>query len=154
MKIRKFALPIIFSALMFAVPAGAVEWLTEGELENQCDQFLDDPQSRQGALCMAFIQGFLAGAEATDGVVAERISKMQAPTGDSYSDRAIRTRIGSRLERFGTPYYAGYCIDNDVPSSTVISEVIDYLGNHPDEPGITANQAVYMALVDRFPCED
>lgn len=150
MNIRKLALALLAGSLLLVTPTRAIEWLAEAELEEQCAEFLSDGQSRGGALCIAFIQGFLAGADATDGIVADRIRR----TGDSFSDRAIRNRIGSRLEQYGASYYAGYCISKDVQSSKVIGEVIDYLGKHPDEPGITANQAVYMALVERFPCED
>lgn len=140
--------------MMLATPASALEWLSETELERQCKSFLGDPQSRDGASCVAFIQGFLAGAEATDGIVAERVKQMHASTGDSYSDRAIRTRIGSRLKEYGTPYYASYCISKDVSSAAVIGKVVDFLNDHPDEPGLTANQIVYMSLVHHFPCED
>lgn len=150
---------VVFTVMMsigwlFAPPAIALEWLQERELEAQCQHFLDASQSREGALCVAFIQGFLAGAEATDGIVAERVQKMRAPTGDKFSDRTISTRIGSRLKQYGTPYYAGYCIAEDVSTQTVISNVVNYLNDHPDEPAITANQVVYMALVHHFPCED
>ncbi|GAB4138436.1 MAG: hypothetical protein Tsb0016_04410 [Sphingomonadales bacterium] len=145
---------LVLGAVAAARPSLAVEWLQETELQAHCQQFLEAPQSREGALCIAFIQGFLAGAEATDGIVAERVQKMQAPTGDALSDRMIKTRIGSRLKQYGTPYYAGYCIAEDVSSQTVIAKVIDYLNEHPDEPSITANQAVYMGLVYHFPCED
>ncbi len=153
MAIRKSVLSLFAGVVLFAGPAMALEWLTEDELEQRCESFLDDAQSRDGALCIAFIQGFLAGAEATDGIVAERVRKIQPPSGDTYADRALRTRIGSYLQKYGTPYYAGYCIGQDVSSQTVITTVIDYLNNHPDEPGLTANQAVYMALMERFPCE-
>ena len=154
MPILKFVCFCVIGGLLSATPAAALEWLKESELEKQCDSFLENHESRDGALCVAFIQGFLAGAEATDGIVAERVKRLQSPTGDSYSDRAIRTRIGNRLKQYGSPYYAGYCIAEEVSSQTVIGKVIDYLNNHPDDPGLTANQAVYMALVHHFPCED
>lgn len=154
MPILKFVCSCVIAGLLYATPAAAVEWLTESQLEDRCDSFLGDQGSRDGALCVAFIQGFLAGAEATDGIVAERVKRLQPATGDSYSDRAIRTRIGSRLKQYGTPYYAGYCIAGEVSSQTVIEKVISYLNNHPDDPSLTANQIVYMALVHHFPCED
>lgn len=153
MAIRETVLSFFVGSVLFTAPAMALEWLTEEELEQQCESFLIDDRSRDGALCVAFIQGFLAGAEATDGIVAERVRKIQPPSGDTYEDRALRTRIGSYLQKYGTPYYAGYCIGPNVSSQAVVTTVIDYLNEHPDEPGLTANQAVYTALVESFPCE-
>lgn len=134
-----------------ASPASAMDWLKGDRLESDCLSLLDDPQASEGVSCKAFIQGFLAGAEVTDGLVAERVKTLYR-TGDSYVDRAAQTRVGMRLKQYGATSLAGYCIDADVGSEEVIGKVIAHFKRLPGEPELTAGAAVYQALVAGFPC--
>lgn len=138
-------------AVLFAMasPASAMDWLEGDRLQSDCLSLLDDPKSPETVSCKAFIQGFLAGAQVTDELVAERMKKLQ---GDSYVDRAARTRVGMRLKQYGATSLAGYCIDGAVTSGEVIDQVITHLKRQPGEQDVTAGVAVYHALVAGFPC--
>ncbi|MCG8371813.1 MAG: hypothetical protein MJA32_15055, partial [Proteobacteria bacterium] len=72
---------------------------------------------------------------------------------ESFSQRAIRTRLGKRLERFGT-YYAEFCLGEPVPLKTVVELVIADLDNArrvANQP--LARDFVYATLRMQFPCQ-
>lgn len=144
---------VIFGiAILASSDARAVEALTTEELVSHCIYYEQDPDSIDGVFCVRYIQGFIDGAVATD----ERVTKNVAgeyDSDESFSQRAIRTRLGKRLERFGT-YYAEFCLGEPVPLKTVVELVIADLDNArriANQP--LARDFVYATLRMQFPCK-
>ena len=132
--------------------ADAVEALSTEELVSHCVFYDKDPESVDGVFCVRYIQGFIDGAVATD----ERVTRNVADEYDreeTFSERATRTRLGRRIERYGT-YYAEFCLGEPVPLKTVVERVIADLDNTQriaNQP--LARDFVYATLRLQFPCE-
>jgi hypothetical protein len=139
-------------AVLASSNANAVEALSTEELVSHCIYYEEDPESLDGVFCVRYIQGFIDGAVATD----ERVTKNVADEYDreeSFSERAIRTRLGRRIEDFGT-YYAEFCLGEPLPLKTVVELIVADLDNTKriqNQP--LARDFVYTTLRTQFPCE-
>lgn len=104
-----------------------------------------------GTACMMYVRGFIDGAIATDPRVVTNVTR-EYEGKETFSERAARTRIGSRLDRYGPSVFAEFCIPQPVPLSEISSQVIESLrGDHdPNEP---ARELVYRVLRQHYPCE-
>jgi Rap1a immunity proteins len=132
-------------------PASSEEWLSGGDLERSCDVLLEDPTSAEGLLCLAFVQGFIAGADTSITAVSPRSATSSGK--ETYADRAARTRLGTlRLQQIQSTY-GRYCIGEQVTAVDVVENVTDYLESHPEASNVTAHDAVREALVYSFPCD-
>ena len=139
-------------AVLAASDARAVEALSTEELVSHCIYYEQDPESVDGVFCVRYIQGFIDGAVATDERVTNNVAD-EYDRDESFSERATRTRLGKRLERFGT-YYAEFCLGEPVPLKTVVELVISDLENTQriaNQP--LARDFVYTTLRTQFPCE-
>ena len=139
-------------AILAASDTNAVEALSTEELVSHCVYYDEDPDSVDGVFCVRYIQGFIDGAVATDERVTNNVAN-EYDRDESFTERAIRTRLGSRLKRFGT-YYAEFCLGEPVPLESVVELVIADL----DDKQRIANQPlardfVYATLRVQFPCE-
>ncbi len=83
-----------------ASDARAVEALSTEELISHCAVYEEDPDGEDGIFCVRYIQGFIDGAVATDERVTYNVAAEYARD-ESFTERAIRTRLGSRLDRYG-----------------------------------------------------
>ena len=150
----RYVLPAI-AAVVFLLPvdARAVEALDTEELVSHCVHYETNPDGEDGIFCVRYIQGFIDGAVATD----ERVTFSVADEYDrdeSFTERAIRTRVGNRIQRYGPSFYAGFCLGEPLPLKTVVEVVIEDLM----DPEIVRNlplarELVYATLVREFPCE-
>lgn len=139
-------------AILASSDARAVEALSTEELVSHCVYYEKDPESVDGVFCVRYIQGFIDGAVATDERVTTNVAD-EYDREESFSERAIRTRVGSRLERFGT-FYAEFCLGEPVPLKTVVELVVADLENTrriANQP--LARDFVYATLRTQFPCE-
>jgi hypothetical protein len=103
-------------------------------------------------LCLAFIQGFIAGADTTEHAVHPG-SATTSSGDETFAERAARTRLGTlRLQQMRASY-ARYCIDNAVTAVEVVDKVTAYLEDHPAAADLTAHDAVREALAYSFPCD-
>jgi len=148
--------PAVFFLLWICLapaPASSEEWLSGGDLERSCDVLLEEPASADGLLCLAFVQGFIAGADTTLSGVSPRSAASSHANKETYADRAARTRLGTlRLQQIQSTY-GRYCIGDQVTAVEVVEKVTDYLESHPEASNVTAHDAVREALVYSFPCE-
>lgn len=139
-------------ALGMIVSTGAqsLETLSREELLVLCRS--DKPA--EVAVCSGYINGFLDGAFATDpGVVDSVVSQIQ--TEESFSERAIRTRLGTTLERFGPSYYAGFCIPGDLAMDTIVRELLEVAQEKLDHAAKeNARDYLYRLLQTHHPCEE
>ncbi len=140
-------------AVLCAGNVQAVEALSTEELTSHCAVYGDDPDGEDGIFCVRYIQGFIDGAVATD----ERVTKNVAAEYDnseSFTERAIRTRVGSRLKRYGPSFYAEFCLGDPVPLADVVEVVVaDLLELESFEGKEQARDVVYATLRREYPCE-
>jgi hypothetical protein len=136
-----------------AVNAWAVEALSTEELISHCAVYDEDPDGEDGIFCVRYIQGFIDGAVVTDERVAYNVAdeygRQETPT-----ERAIRARLGSRIERFGSSYYAEFCLGEPLPLAEVASKVItDLMQLENLEGRELARDVVYETLRREYPCK-
>lgn len=143
----------VFTGALLAAPAAwAVEALSTEELVSHCEKYHDEKASEDRTFCVRYIQGFIDGAVATDERVANNVTR-EFGEGESFSERATRTRIGARLQRYGPSVYAEYCLGDPVPLEEVVERVVADLA---DEAAVAkfprARDAVYETLRTHYPC--
>jgi hypothetical protein len=101
-----------------------------------------------------YIQGFIDGAVATDEKVTQNVVG-EFDKEETYSERAARTRIGRRLERFGSSVYAEFCLGDPIPLKEVVEHVVE---DATDPERVSRNplarDLVYDTLREHYPCPD
>ena len=135
-----------------ASDAWAVEALSTEELVSHCAIYEADPDGEDGIFCVRYIQGFIDGAVATDERVTYNVAN-EYDRDETFTERAIRTRLGSRIDRFGPSYYAEFCLGEPVPLAEVVRVVIaDLLALENLEGRERARDVVYASLRTHYPC--
>jgi hypothetical protein len=143
---------IAFWLAIYAGPAGAVEALSTEELVSHCVVYEEEPDGEDGIFCVRYIQGFIDGAVATDERVTFNVAD-EYDKKETFTERAIRTRLGSRIERYGSSYYAEFCLGEPVPLKAVVELVIADLLNPERVAGQPlARDVVYTTLRREYPC--
>jgi len=130
--------------LVAAAPAAAA-WLTAEDLDRHCAELERDAQSRDGAICAAYIQGVIEGERAVNGPAAEREST-------SFAERAARTRVGSRLRSAGE---RAWCLDPALLPTEVVERVVAQMRAMREAAPARTNSAAWTverALGAAFPC--
>jgi hypothetical protein len=145
------AVGVVLLSSASAAPCSIPEWLSANELEQSCEAFLDAAGAADGNLCLAFLQGFLAGGRTTG-------SDMPAGTASqeqgSFLERATQTRLGApRMRDMRGITEGDYCLDQDTQISEVVRMVTDHLTSQPEAVDLTDAWAVREALTRNFPCE-
>ena len=148
----KSGLILLIIATLATPTAHAVEALSSSELLSHCDRFEEPNAEEDRIFCLRYIQGFIDGAIATDERVVQNVTR-ELGGGESFSERAARTRIGNRLGQFGATAYAEYCLGDPVPLKEVVHHVVD----DAQDPELVkqiplARELVYQALRTHYPC--
>ena len=147
MRVYSLALGFIVSAGV-STSAQALETMSRDELLAMCRS----GSAEQVAVCTGYINGFLDGAFATDPNVVESVVG-EIGKEESFSERAIRTRLGLSLERFGPSYYAGFCIPGDMPMDTILAELHEAAKQESNDTGRqNARDYLYRLLQAQHPC--
>ena len=148
-----YATALLLGAL-YVNEASAVEALSTEELISHCVFYGDDPDGEDGIFCVRYIQGFIDGAVATDERVTYNVAA-EYDKKETFTERAIRTRVGSRIERYGPSYYAEFCLGDPVPLAEVVDVVVaDLLNLDSLEGRENARDVVYTTLRRAYPCEN
>ncbi len=133
--------------------ADSVEPLSTPELAAHCALYHEDPDGKDAIFCVRYVQGFIDGAVATDARVLENIAT-EVDQDESYSERAIRTRIGSRINRRGPTVYADFCLGEPDTLEEVVEKVVDDLANRLVlDKDLLARDAVFTTLRREYPCD-
>ena len=141
---------VAFSAA--AIDAHAVEALSTEELISHCAVYEEDPDGEDGIFCVRYIQGFIDGAVVTDERVTYNVAD-EYDRDETFTERAIRTRLGSRIDRYGPSYYAEFCLGEPLPLAEVARVVIADLLALEDLEGLElARDVVYATLRREYPC--
>jgi len=142
---------VMVSAL--ASDAQAVEALSTEELISHCVVYEEDPDGEDGIFCVRYIQGFIDGAVATDERVTYNVAN-EYDREETFTERAIRTRLGSRIDRYGPSYYAEFCLGEPLPLAEVVRVVVaDLLQLENLEGRELARDVVYATLRTEYPCD-
>ena len=144
---------LIIVGLLLTPMAWAVEALSTEELISHCDKYHDQEAGTDRVFCVRYIQGFIDGAVATDKRVAQNVVK-EYEEEETFTQRAIRTRIGSRLNRYGSSVYAEFCLGDPIPLKEVVEHVVDSLADEnlvANNP--LARDVVYRMLRADYPCK-
>jgi hypothetical protein len=145
---------LLLPGLLLAPEARSVEALSTAELMSHCDKYYDDSATEDRVFCVRYIQGFIDGAVATDEKVTQNVVG-EFDKEETYSERAARTRIGRRLERFGSSVYAEFCLGDPIPLKEVVEHVVE---DATDPERVSRNplarDLVYDTLREHYPCPD
>ncbi len=151
MLMSRFLVPLFF-VFFLAPPAMAVDALSTAELVSHCDHYDENGHEADRIFCVRYIQGFIDGAVATDERVARNVVE-EYEKEETYSQRAARTRIGNRLDRYGSSVYADFCLGQPVPLKEVVERVV---ANTQKDNLVTsyplARDLVYLTLRTNYPC--
>ena len=149
---RLGAVLAIVSGFFVLTEAHAVEILTAEELASHCEAFPDDAESVDGEYCVRYIQGFIDGAIATDVRV---MLNMEAEREETFTERAIRTRMIDRNMQLRASGYAEFCLGDPVPLAEVVLKVVADLDERMKAMDSTssARDVVYESLRRNYPCE-
>jgi hypothetical protein len=141
--------PVFASYLALGSAAHAFEDLTSVELLVMCQS--DSPGEEKA--CLAYIHGFVDGAVATDPRVIENVVADMEES-ETFSERAMRTRLGITMDRFGPSYYADFCIADEMPVTEIRKVLLEETSSHStaDSP-VSARDYVYRMLQLRYPCQ-
>lgn len=132
-----------------ALPAESA-WLSNGELEKSCDEFLADPASEAGSPCLAYVQGYLAASDPTGAIRYQ----VQPESDESFAERAARTRLGTLRLQLIKGADPAYCVGENVPPYEVVRRVMAYLREASGGRDLSNAKALREALADKFPCDD
>lgn len=134
--------------------AAAVDPLSTEELSSHCTHYSEDPNGKDAIFCIRYIQGFVDGAVTTDKRVAMNVAA-EYDREESYSERAIRTRAGRQLARYGPSFYAEFCLGAPVSLKEVAEKIIEGLVSREVDAGQPfARSMVYQTLREEYPCEE
>ncbi len=138
--------------LVFAAPTMAVAPMSAETLNRYCEGYSDAPDSTLSQKCVAYVGGFLDGAVATDARVAENVVNELAES-ESFTERAIRTRVYGKLRDIGPSVYAEFCVGQPVPLEDVVLKIAAELDERESIEGIAARNIVYAVLRKNYPCK-
>lgn len=141
---------LVLLALCGFVPALHADWITESELHKSCDAFVSQPNSVEGSNCLAFVQGFLIGAEQ----MSPATGASQIPGEETFTERATRTRLSTaQLQRIEGDTSDPYCIDENTPVADLLEAIRDHLSNSGQDANPISPATLQQALSRRFPCD-
>ena len=144
---------LLVAVALFATSAHAIQPLSAEALAGYCDRVVEEPESDESWQCIVYVKGFLDGAIATDARVAENVAS-EIDNQESFTERAIRTRVIKRMERMGPSVYAEFCVGLPVPIEDVVRHVAEELDEQKPLDGTYAQTIVYKALREHYPCTE
>ena len=141
-----------FALLLLSGRVESVEPLSTPELAEHCAFYYDDRDGKDAIFCIRYVQGFIDGAVATDARVLENIAT-ELDEDETFSERSLRNRIGSRLNLRGPTVYADFCLGEPDSLEEVVEKVVDNLAKRKvlDE-NLLARDAVFSTLRRQYPC--
>lgn len=141
-----------FMTWLTASACWAVEALTSKELAAHCEVYEQKQQGEDGIFCIRYIQGFIDGAVATDKRVTHKVAN-ELDRNETFAQRAIRTRVGKRINQHGPSLYAEFCLGEPLPLRAVVNAVVaDLLNAKRRQDAPLARDLVYATLRREYPC--
>ena len=146
---------LVISALAFLLlsdRAESVEPLSTPELAEHCAFYHDDREGEDAIFCVRYVQGFIDGAVATDARVLENVAT-EFDADETFGERAISSRIGSRIKSRGPTVYADFCLGEPDSLEEVVEKVVaDLESRKVLDEDLLARDAVFSTLRREYPC--
>lgn len=141
------SLTLIASIALFSVLVEA----NEEELLLASCRALNSSQSAESTQpCKYYIDGFIAGAVATDTVNSiERTEEVKNLS--AFVERAYRTRMGEVDSRAQATQFMHFCVPDDAAKESVITKLSKHF-THSIETTDMLKTTVYKALSTEYPC--
>ena len=132
--------------------ATAIQPLSSEEFAAYCSDYRLAPWDDKGLFCVRYIQGFIDGAITAD----DRIERKMVggyTKGESFVERATRTRLSASQQRYGSTDEAEYCLRKPVTLDKIVDRVITHLEQVDFKPGKQlASEFVFTVLRSDYPC--
>ena len=151
---RLGCLVLLIATLLPVQQVRSVEVLSVHELVSHCEKIAKEPEGPDAQYCLRYIQGFIDGAIVTD-VRVMLNTEVTSGTGETFSERAKRTRAPSRADQFRAAQLAGFCLGDPLPLRAVVDLVVaDLVELDTDDTAEgPARAAVYRSLREHYPCK-
>jgi hypothetical protein len=108
----------------------------------------------QLAIDKAYITGFLAGAQLSDGKIMEHFETLGSKDQQSdFFQRAFRTRVGDASQQLPTTYYAGFCLPDDRITDAVVMTILKDVRQSTTGSELPDADSVFAALNRNYPCK-
>ena len=146
-------LVVAFTLVLLSNRAESVEPLSTPELAEHCAFYHDDKDGKDAIFCVRYVQGFIDGAVVTDARVLENVAS-EFDEDETFAERAIRSRIGSRINLRGPTVYADFCLGEPNSLEEVVEKVVNDLANRKVlDADLLARDAVFSTLRREYPCD-
>lgn len=113
--------------------AGKLAPMSSLDLHRRCLGYAQSPQSEDGVICSTYIRAFIEGSQ----LVQIDQASMQ---GESFSKRALRTRLGSRQ------LAVQYCVEGSVTVDTFVLQLLVQADATPPKEELDASELLYATL--------
>lgn len=134
MRKRSRAALLLLGALTNSfAPAGTLAPLSSLDLHQRCLGYAQSPQSEDGVVCGTYIRAFIEGSQLV------QIDRVSVP-GETFSQRALRTRLGSRQAA------VRYCVDSSVTVDTFVLQLLVQADDTPPTQELDASALLYATL--------
>jgi len=117
-------------------------------LRESCDVYERRPYASEADACRAYVQGFL------DGGRHEIVGAAEASDEESFTERALRVRLGRLRLRARQPQGHELCVPTPAPLDDIIRDFRRALGERSDEAIRNPATVLTGVLRQRFPCPD
>ncbi|MEM5497756.1 hypothetical protein WNY77_10160 [Paraglaciecola mesophila] len=125
-------------------------WQNCQNLKHQSEQRESELSQVVDSTCYQFIKGFLHGAVLTDTQIMRGLESESDM--NSFSKRAIRTRLGSSRATDADTYLAQFCLPNADVDPEVVMSIVSALPNKIDASKSVAEE-IYQAIKTTYPCQ-
>ena len=143
---------IVWGAAIFLATVWLLLFGFKGQQISTLDHFYFGYSFSYVGAVVGAIWGFIDGAIATDVRV---MLNMEAEREETFTERAIRTRMIDRNLQLRASGYAEFCLGDPVPLAEVVAKVVTDLDERMKAMDSTssARDVVYESLRRNFPCE-
>ena len=150
----KLTCMVLFLQLLLIPTANAVELLISRELTSHCGMINVNPEGSDEQYCVRYIQGFIDGAVTTD-VRVMLNAKNAITNNETFTKRAIRTRVPGHVGRSREAKLADFCLGEPLPLRNVVDDIVIDLAAQRDNltKNESAMEVVYKSLMTNYPCK-
>lgn len=136
--------------LLSAKSALAIEPMTLKELSELCENYQKNSESSESKQCVRYIKGFIDGAIAIDPKLASDSKASEKKP--SYTERAIKSRIGNRIKSYATPANNDFCLGKPVLMKEIVYKVKKNILKKAQSDEL-ALFVIYRTLRQEYPCK-
>lgn len=151
MFVKTLSVPLMLVTMgLFSSHSHAMAPLSSEHLAELCANYQTEPNNQKSIQCARYIKGFIDGAIAADSDV-EKNQSAASKSVSSFKERAIKSRIGNRVDLEAGKSVGEFCLGKPVVISEVIKTVATKVSavNYQDQSALSAMQTI---LKENYPC--